>query len=175
MIARGVIKTRLYESPCGTMTLGSFGDKLCLCKWHTDKHGELACRRLKRILNACLEEDTSGVIEKAAAQLNEFFAGRRRVFDVPLLLIGTDFQKTVWGELMNVPFGKTLSYGEMARRIGRPKAVRAVANANGANPVCIFVPCHRIIGSDHSLTGYAGGIDAKRRLLELEGVWPIKI
>ena len=175
MIARGVIKTRLYESPCGTMTLGSFGDKLCLCEWHTDKHGELACRRLKRILNACLEEDTSGIIEKAAAQLNEFFAGRRRVFDVPLLLIGTDFQKTVWGELMNVPFGKTLSYGEMARRIGRAKAVRAVANANGANPVCIFVPCHGIIGSDHSLTGYAGGIDAKRRLLELEGVWPIKI
>lgn len=175
MIEKSVIKTRRYTSPCGTLTLGSFGDKLCLCEWHTGKHGDLVQRRLKRTLNANLEEGTSEVIEKAAAQLNEFFAGRRKVFDVPLLFIGTDFQKTVWEELMNVPFGKTLSYGEMARRIGMPKAVRAVANANNANPMCIFAPCHRIIGSDHSLTGYAGGLDAKRRLLELEGCCPAKI
>ena len=85
-------------------------------------------------------------------------------------IIGTDFQKTVWSELLKIPFGTSVSYGEVARRIGRPAAVRAVANANGANPMSIFVPCHRVIGSDRSLTGYGGGLGSKQRLLELEGV-----
>jgi len=87
---------------------------------------------------------------------------------VPLLFVGTDFQKTVWNELLKIPFGKTISYGEMAKHIGRPQAVRAVANANGANSISIFAPCHRVIGSDHSLTGYGGGLSAKKFLLELE-------
>lgn len=86
------------------------------------------------------------------------------------MFAGTDFQKTVWNELLKIPFGNTISYAEMARRIGMPKAVRAVANANGANSISIFAPCHRVIGSDHSLTGYGGGLDAKRTLLKLEGI-----
>ena len=122
------------------------------------------------MLNAEFEEGTSEVIDKAIKQLDEFFAGQRKIFDIPLLFVGTDFQKTVWNELQKIPFGKTVSYGEMARRIGMPKAVRAVANANGANSMSIFAPCHRVIGSDHSLTGYGGGLDAKRTLLKLEGV-----
>lgn len=150
--------------------LGSFGDKLCLCDWQVEKHSGNVNRRLKRLLDAEFEEGTSEVIEKAADQLNEFFAGQRKEFDVPLLFVGTDFQKTIWKELLNIPFGETVSYGEMARRIGMPKAVRAVANANGANALSIFAPCHRVIGSDHSLTGYGGGLDAKRALLELESV-----
>ena len=150
--------------------LGSFGDKLCICDWQVEKHSGNVNRRLKRLLDAEFEEGTSEVIEKAADQLNEFFAGQRKEFDVPLLFVGTDFQKTIWKELLNIPFGETVSYGEMARRIGMPKAVRAVANANGANALSIFAPCHRVIGSDHSLTGYGGGLDAKRALLELEGV-----
>lgn len=150
--------------------LGSFGDKLCLCDWQVEKHSGNVNRRLKRLLDAEFEEGTSEVIEKAADQLNEFFDGQRKEFDVPLLFVGTDFQKTIWKELLNIPFGETVSYGEMARRIGMPKAVRAVANANGANALSIFAPCHRVIGSDHSLTGYGGGLDAKRALLELEGV-----
>ena len=121
------------------------------------------------MLDADFEEGASETIGKAAGQLDEFFAGRRRTFDVPLLLVGTDFQKTVWRELLKIPFGTTVSYGEMARRIGMPKAVRAVANANGANALSLFVPCHRVIGSDRSLTGYAGGLDVKRALLEREG------
>ena len=121
-------------------------------------------------MDAEFEEGTSDVIERAAAQLDEYFAGRRRAFDVPLLFVGTDFQKVVWNELLQIPFGQTMSYGEMARRIGMPKAVRAVANANGANAISIFAPCHRVIGSDLSLTGYGGGLEAKRKLLELEGV-----
>lgn len=170
MKEKNIIRIKRYESPCGVLMLGSFGDKLCLCGWQVEKHRDHVDRRLKRILNAEFEEETSEVIEKAVEQLDEFFAERRRVFDVPLLFVGTDFQKTVWNELLKIPFGKTISYGEMARRIGMPKAVRAVANANGANSMSIFAPCHRVIGSDHSLTGYGGGLDAKRTLLELEGV-----
>lgn len=168
MKKRNIIKTKRYESPCGVLLLGSFGDKLCLCDWQVEKPRNHVNQRLKRILNAEFETGTSEVIEKAVKQLDEFFAGQRQEFDVPMLFVGTDFQKTVWNELLKIPFGKTISYGEMARRIGMPKAVRAVANANGANAMSIFVPCHRVIGSDHSLTGYGGGLDAKRVLLELE-------
>lgn len=170
MKEKNVIKTKRYESPCGVLLLGSFGDKLCLCDWQVEKHRDHVDKRLKRILQAEFEEGTSEVIEQAVRQLDEFFAGKRRIFDVPLLFVGTDFQKAVWNELLKIPFGKTISYSEMAQRIGLPKAVRAVANANGANSMSLFAPCHRVIGSDCSLTGYGGGLAAKRMLLELEGV-----
>lgn len=165
-----MIKTKRYESPCGILLLGSYEDKLCLCDWQTEKHHDYVSRRLKRILQTDFKEGTSEVIERTVCQLDDFFAGKRKEFDVPLLFAGTDFQKTVWNELLKIPFGTTVSYGEMARRIGMPKAVRAVANANGANAISILAPCHRVIGSDHSLTGYGGGLDVKRALLELEGI-----
>lgn len=165
-----MIKTKRYESPCGILLLGSYEDKLCLCDWQTEKHHDYVSRRLKRILQTDFEEGTSEVIERTVCQLDDFFTGKRKEFDVPLLFVGTDFQKTVWNELLKIPFGTTVSYGEMARRIGMPKAVRAVANANGANAISILAPCHRVIGSDHSLTGYGGGLDVKRALLELEGI-----
>ncbi|HEY0139362.1 MAG TPA: methylated-DNA--[protein]-cysteine S-methyltransferase [Thermoanaerobaculia bacterium] len=101
-------------------------------------------------------------------QLNEYFNGKRTTFDVTLELRGTEFQKAVWNELLNVPYGATISYGELARRIGRPDAVRAVGSANGANPVPIIVPCHRIIGANGTLTGYGGGLPRKQQLLALE-------
>lgn len=109
------------------------------------------------------------MLEDAAKQLDEYFAGERRAFDIPLQFAGSEFQKSVWHELLKIPYGETISYGELARRIGSPKSVRAVANATGANAISIFVPCHRVIGSDRSLTGYAGGMEAKRKLLKLEG------
>lgn len=168
MKEKNIIRVKRYDSPCGALMLGSCGDRLCLCDWQVEKHRDHVNRRLKRVLNAEFEEGTSAVIEKATEQLDEFFAGKRREFDIPLLFVGTDFQKTVWDELLKIPYGETISYGEMARRIGMPKAVRALANANGANSISIFAPCHRVIGSDHSLTGYGGGLDTKRRLLELE-------
>ncbi|HEX2163750.1 MAG TPA: methylated-DNA--[protein]-cysteine S-methyltransferase [Thermoanaerobaculia bacterium] len=105
-----------------------------------------------------------------AAQLAEYFAGRRRSFDLPLAPRGTDFQRAVWEELARVPYGETISYGELARRVGRQGAARAIGAANGANPLPIVVPCHRVIGADGSLTGYGGGLDRKRTLLGLEGV-----
>lgn len=102
------------------------------------------------------------------AQLREYFDGTRTTFDVVLDLHGTAFQKTVWNALLDVPYGTTISYGELARRIGRPDAVRAVGTANGANPVPIIVPCHRIIGANGTLTGYGGGLPRKQQLLALE-------
>lgn len=165
---KNIITTKSYESPCGVLRLGSFGDRLCLCDWQVEKRHDHADKRLRRVLNADFEEGTSEVIEDAERKLNEFFAGKRRDFNVPLLFVGTGFQKKVWNELLNIPYGVTVSYGDMARSIGMPRAVRAVANANGANPMSIFAPCHRVIGSDHSLTGYGGGLAAKRYLLELE-------
>ena len=163
-----IIRTKRYESPCGTLLLGSFEDKLCLCDWQVEKHRDHVDGRLKRVLRAEFEEGTSDVIEDTVRQLDEFFAGKRREFDIPLLFFGTDFQKKVWNELLNIPYGQTISYGEMARRIGMPKSVRAVANANGSNAISILAPCHRVIGSDGSLTGYGGGLAAKKMLLELE-------
>lgn len=162
------IITRRYESPCGALLLGSIGDRLCLCDWQVEKHRNHVDNRLRHMLHAEFVEGSSPVTDNAAAQLDEYFAGKRQDFDIPLLFVGTDFQKKVWNQLLNIPFGKTMSYGEMARQIGLPKAVRAVANANGANAISIFAPCHRVIGSDHALTGYAGGLAAKEYLLKLE-------
>lgn len=165
---KNIIKTQCYISPCGVLQLGSIGEKLCICDWLVEKHHEQVNKRLKKILHAVFKEDTSTVIQNAIMQLDEYFAGTRKTFDLPLLFVGTEFQKKVWNELLNIPYGETISYREMAQRIGMPKAVRAVANANGANSMSVFVPCHRVIGSDHSLTGYGGGVEAKRTLLELE-------
>lgn len=105
----------------------------------------------------------------AARQLDEYFAGRRREFDLPLAPHGTPFQLRVWAALRTIPHGATVSYGELARRLGMTNGSRAVGLANGANPLPIVVPCHRVIGSDGSLTGFGGGLETKRRLLELEG------
>lgn len=161
------------------MILGSCGDCLCMCDWtaqcHKDmcdsvtgRHHERVRRRLSRLLNADFVEGTSAVIATAEAQLDEYFAGERREFDVPLMFAGTEFQKAVWNELMLIPRGRTTTYGELARRIGHPAAVRAIANAVGSNALSILVPCHRVIGADGTLTGYAGGLPAKRHLLALE-------
>lgn len=108
------------------------------------------------------------VLEAAASQLDAYFAGELTTFDLPLTLEGTGFQRTVWSALRDIPYGKTISYGELARRIGQPSAFRAVGLANGRNPVSIVVPCHRVIGADGSLTGYGGGMERKRFLLGLE-------
>lgn len=107
--------------------------------------------------------------QAASAQLAEYFAGGRRAFDLPLAPRGTEFQRCVWRALAEIPYGGTLSYGELARRIGKPGASRAVGLANGANPLPIVVPCHRVIGADGSLTGFGGGLPIKRTLLALEG------
>lgn len=162
------IKVMHYHFPCGEMILGSFDGKLCLCDWPDGRRRASTDMRLQRILKAEYVEGSSNVIETAQQQLNEYFLNQRREFDIPLLFVGTDFQKKVWNELRNIPYGKTVSYGELARRIGMPKAVRAVANANAVNAISIIAPCHRVIGTNGNLTGYGGGLNRKKFLLELE-------
>ncbi|TDF85498.1 methylated-DNA--[protein]-cysteine S-methyltransferase [Pseudomonas sp. H9] len=112
-------------------------------------------------------------LDTVARQLDEYFAGKREVFDLRLAPLGTPFQQEVWQALQRIPYGTTCSYRDLAENIGRPRAVRAVGTANGANPISIIVPCHRVIGSNGTLTGYAGGVERKQMLLELEGAWLI--
>ena len=119
--------------------------------------------------DAAIVTEPEGVLADTIRQLDEYFAGARREFNLDLAPRGTSFQLAVWNALLTIPYGETASYGDIARSVGRPNAVRAVGQANGRNPLAIVVPCHRVIGSDHSLTGYGGGIDRKRFLLALEG------
>jgi methylated-DNA-[protein]-cysteine S-methyltransferase len=115
------------------------------------------------------------IINKVFEQLQEYFNRQRIEFDVPLEIPGTEFQKRVWNELTKIPYGEIINYGELAKRMGDKNLMRAVAAANGANPIPIIIPCHRVIGSDGSLTGYGGGLNVKRKLLELEGSWSLNL
>ena len=157
-----------YSCPCGTLILGSFENRLCLCDWQEESHRMQIDKRLKQYVQAESVQGISPVITQAATQLDEYFAGKRRVFNIPLLFVGTEFQKKVWNALLHIPFGTTISYADLAQRIAMPTAVRAVANANRANALSVIVPCHRVLGADGSLTGYSGGIEVKRWLLEHE-------
>ena len=172
--AGAVVSVQRYHSPAGELILGSFDGRLCLCDWLHGRHRKSTDARIRKNLSAVYVEQSSQTIRLAAEQLDEYFARKRTSFDIPLLFVGTDFQKIVWEELSNIPYGAKISYGELARRIGKPNHVRATANANGANPISIFAPCHRVIGSTGNLTGYGGGLAAKKILLELEsGIIPL--
>ncbi len=125
-------------------------------------------KRLQQELRTSVKSGTSAVLKLARQELDEYFSGSRTSFSLPLLLCGTAFQKQVWQALMLIPYGATISYSQQAQRLGKPSAIRAVANANGANAISILVPCHRVIGKDCTLTGYAGGLPAKNYLIHLE-------
>lgn len=162
------MRVQYYQSPVGKLILGSFEDKLCLCDWMDEKRRSLVDKRIQGVLKVRYEIRESDVLTRAIGQLDEYFARKRTGFDIPLQFAGTDFQQAVWHELLRIPYGRTVSYAELSHKLGNPKAVRAVAAANGANSISIFVPCHRVIGSNEKLTGYAGGLMAKKTLLELE-------
>lgn len=167
------IRIQHYQSPCGDLILGSYGHQLCMCDWAHKERKEIIDTGLQKRLCSSYEIALSPVLKETIAQLDEYFSHKRETFDIPLLMAGTEFQQTVWGELLNIPYGTTISYATLARRIGNPKAVRAVARANGANPISILVPCHRVIGSDNTLTGYGGGLDKKEFLLRHEMSLPV--
>ena len=118
---------------------------------------------------ASVPQGDAAAVASALIQLEQYFAGERTEFDLDLALAGTEFERRVWDEVRAIPYGQTASYAEIAARVGRPGACRAVGRANARNPVAVIVPCHRVVGSDGSLTGYAGGLEMKRALLELEG------
>lgn len=158
-----------YESPCGTLILGSYENRLCLCDWDIYNHHRMAIdRRIALCIRTIYREQEAPLNVMVARQLDEYFAGERRNFDVPLLLLGTDFQKKVWQTMCEIPYGETYSYSELARMVGRPNAQRAVANACASNAISLFVPCHRVTLGTHDIGGYAGGVSAKKYLIELE-------
>jgi methylated-DNA-[protein]-cysteine S-methyltransferase len=152
---------RYVDSPLGRILL--VGDGPFVTGVYLEEH-----KRGREPEAAWQKSKGDDVLAVAAEQLTDYFAGRRRTFDVPIKLQGTPFQQQVWRELVQIPHGQTISYAELARRVGNPAASRAVGSANGRNPISIIVPCHRVIGADGKLTGYAGGVDKKRRLLEWE-------
>jgi len=147
-----------FESPVGPLLLMSDGTSLTGLHTENDKHRPA-------IRSDWVRDDGVAPFAQTVAQLQAYFDGALTEFNLPLAPLGTEFQIKVWRELRNIPFGETISYAELARRIGRPTASRAVGHSNARNPISIIVPCHRVIGADNSLTGYAGGLDRKRMLL----------
>jgi methylated-DNA-[protein]-cysteine S-methyltransferase len=150
-----------YDSPCGRMLLVADGEALCGAYFVGQKH-------MHEMEADWVRDSRSAVIVRTKRELDEYFRGKRTTFEVPLAAEGTPFQRAVWKAIADVGFGETISYAELARRAGRPGGARAAGAATGRNPIGIIVPCHRIVGADGSLTGYAGGMDKKRTLLELE-------
>ena len=164
------INIKYYKTKVGELILGSFDSKLCMLDWKYRRMRTTVDNRLRNGLKAEYVENGDEIIDKAIEQLAEYLRGDRNKFDIPLLMVGTEFQKSVWNALMKVPYGLTSTYLQLAENINNKKAVRAVASANGANAISLIIPCHRIIGSDGALVGYAGGLPVKKRLLELEQV-----
>jgi methylated-DNA-[protein]-cysteine S-methyltransferase len=153
---------KIVESPIGRLKLVASEEGLAAILWDNDRPHRVR-------LNIEREDGAHPVLVETARQLEEYFSGRRKTFALTLDPAGTPFQRKVWDALRTIPFGETRSYGQIARQIGNPSAVRAVGAANGRNPVSIVTPCHRVIGSTGKLTGFAGGLDVKARLLALEG------
>jgi AraC family transcriptional regulator of adaptative response/methylated-DNA-[protein]-cysteine methyltransferase len=162
-----VVVERLL-TPLGPMLAGATEEGLCLLEFGERRMLATQLDRLRRRLGCVMVPGTNPIIEQTAGELRAYFAGSLRVFTVPIIDPGTDFQRLVWAQLRAIPYGGTASYAEIARHIGQPTAVRAVARANGDNRLALVIPCHRVIGSDGSLTGYGGGLWRKKRLLEHE-------
>jgi len=162
------INIQYYKHPYAEFILGSYDRQLCLCDFRYRKMRNTVDMRIQKGLSARFVEQNDDVLEQAIAQLESYFLGQLRSFDMPLLHVGTSFQQSVWRALMDVKYGDTASYKDLAAAIGNPNAVRPVASANGANALAIMVPCHRVIGSNQTLVGYGGGLPLKKKLLELE-------
>ena len=166
-----VVSIQNYKIPVGELIIGDFENKLCICDWRYRAKRKAVDQRIQKGLKAKYVEQNTPLIEQTIEQLNEYFAQKRIKFDLPLLLVGSEFQKKVWQQLIEIPYGKTETYLSLSKKMANPKAIRAVAAANGANAISIIVPCHRIIGSKGELVGYAGGLPAKKKLLELENAF----
>jgi methylated-DNA-[protein]-cysteine S-methyltransferase len=152
---------KLMESPVGRLKLVASEKSLVAILWENDDPRRVVLEDLR-------DDDRQPILVEAGRQLQEYFEGKRQSFSIPLEMRGTPFQKSVWEALLAIPFGETRTYGQLARQLGRPRAMRAVGNASGRNPLSIVVPCHRVIGSSGELTGFAGGLEAKEQLLKIE-------
>lgn len=163
-----IVTIKRIETKLGTMFCCATDDGICLLEFTDRKMLETELKNLAKTLNAIILQGNNKHFEVLENQLSEYFEGKRKIFSVPLVTPGSDFQKTVWSELQTIEYGKTKSYKEQATSINKSESVRAVANANGMNRISILIPCHRVIGSDGKLTGYGGGIWRKKWLLEFE-------
>ncbi|HMP31589.1 MAG TPA: methylated-DNA--[protein]-cysteine S-methyltransferase [Saprospiraceae bacterium] len=161
-----------WQSPLGDLIIGTYDDQLCLCDWSYRMQRKQIDHRLQTHFNAAYENKEHPVIEQAIVQLQQYFQRERTKFDLPLLMVGTTFQQKVWEQLMHIPYGKTISYQELAQNLHDEKVIRAAASANGANAISIIIPCHRVVGKNGALVGYAGGTLAKQKLLAIES--PVK-
>jgi len=157
-----------HKTRIGELILGSFEGNLCLLDFRYRKMRHAIDSRLKSGLNAEFILRDDEILGETRKQLDEYLCGNRTFLNIPVLMVGTDFQKSVWNALLKVPYGKTASYLDLAKAIDNEKSVRAVAGANGANAIAIIIPCHRIIGSNGDLVGYGGGLAVKKQLLNLE-------
>lgn len=163
-----IVNIAYIETDMGLMVAGSTETGICMFEFADYKLIDLELRQLGKHFKAPLVQGENRHIETLRRQIEEYFKGDRRAFDIPLDLVGTEFQKEVWLALLKIPYGSTTTYARQAELIGKSTSVRAVANANGKNKISIILPCHRVIGSDGSLTGYGGGMWRKRKLLEFE-------
>jgi len=161
-----MFRSKKIQTPLGEMLAIKSEKGLCMLEFFDGKSTEKQLKEIEN-LGEILEKDDD-ILNRLENELNDYFKGNLKEFTIPLDLIGTDFQKKVWNELIKIPFGETRSYKDQSIAVGDLLAIRAVANANGKNKIAIVVPCHRVIGSDGSLTGYAGGKKRKQFLLELE-------
>lgn len=161
-----------FAHPLGELVLGVYNNHLCLCDWKYRKKRNQIDERIQNSLNTKFEIGNHPLLKETKTQLQEYFTKKRTHFDLPLLFVGSDFQKTVWNALLEIPYGNASSYKSLSLQLNNPKGIRAIASANGANAISIIVPCHRVIGSNGDLVGYAGGLKAKKQLLKLEGALP---
>ncbi len=163
-----LIQIQYHNTRIGEFVLGTYRGKVCLLDYRNRKAREAVDNRIKKGLGAQFCEQGNELLRETRQQIDEYLVGRRTEFELPMILTGTQFQKNVWKKLQKVPYGNTASYLHLANSINHQRAVRAVANAVAANALALIVPCHRIIGSNGKLTGYAGGLFAKQFLLALE-------
>lgn len=162
------IKITYCTTAVGELVLGDYKGSLCLADWRYRKQRDAIDTRICNALGANVVHGETPLLAETRKQLNAYFIGDLQEFDLPVQLVGTRFQQKVWATLNTIPYGRTETYLGLSKKLGNEKAIRAVATANGANAISIIIPCHRIIGSDGSLVGYAGGLSAKKKLLALE-------
>ncbi len=163
------INISYHKTKIGKLIIASYDDRICKLGFYYKKNKVAIDDKVKKLLNAEFIECEDNIINVAKNQIDEYLDGKRKKFDLPLLLIGTEFQKRVWDQLKKIEYGYTVSYAEIAKKIGCEKAFRAVGLANSKNPLAIVIPCHRVIKSNGEIGGYAGGVDIKRKLIDLEG------
>lgn len=157
-----------YTSPCGDLLLGARSGGLVCCSWLLPQLREQGAEAIERALQAPKTAEDEALLRESARQLDAYFRGQRRDFDLPLALSGTPFQLALWQALGTIPYGVTRTYGSLAEQIGHPRAFQAVGTATGANPLAIIIPCHRVVGKQGAFSGYRGGRTAKEYLLRLE-------